>query len=112
MLASIRFSNTAVQANAVQQPVQQRRRTSAIKQSTQRTEHGYFKHKMDTGDHQRTTYVESPLRHAEYLLRTPPYLNQGYKPFEVFYSLPQYSNCTATQIFRLCCKKLREILRA
>jgi len=38
ILASFRFSNTAVQRLLVQQPVQQRRRTSAIKQSTQRTE--------------------------------------------------------------------------
>src|SRR5260370_14114859 len=38
MLAFMRFSNTAVQANAVQQPIQQRRRTSAKIQNTQRTE--------------------------------------------------------------------------
>ncbi len=68
ILASFRFSNTAVQRLLVQQPVQQRRRTSAIKQNTQRTEHGCFQHKMDRGEHQRTTYVESPLRH--YLFTT------------------------------------------
>jgi hypothetical protein len=49
---SLKASNTAVPSNAVQQLVQQRRRTSAIKQSTQRTEHAYFKHKMDKGEHQ------------------------------------------------------------
>src|SRR5258708_27586045 len=38
ILASFRFSNTAVQENAVQQPIQQRRRTSAKIHNTQRTE--------------------------------------------------------------------------
>src|SRR6266849_1395118 len=70
ILASIRFSNTTVQENAVQQPIQKRRRTSAKNNSTQRTEPSCFKHKKDKGKHQRTTQVESPLRHAEYFLRT------------------------------------------
>ena len=44
-------SNTAVHEDAVQQPVQQRRRT----------EHGCFQHTMDMGEHQRTRHVESPF---------------------------------------------------
>ena len=72
ILASIRFSNIAVQENAVQQPVQQRRRTSAKNNNTQRTERSSFQHTMHTGEHQRTGCVESPLRHAEQNTRSPP----------------------------------------
>jgi len=70
--ASIRFTNTAVQRFLVQQPVQQRRRTSAIKHNTLRTEKSHFKHAKDKGEHQRTRHVESPLRHVEYFIRTSP----------------------------------------
>jgi hypothetical protein len=94
--ASMRFSNTAVQRLLVQQPIQQRQRTSAKNNSTQRTYNADFKHKMDTGERLRTTCVESPLRHAEDFIRTPPELKQGYKPLEAFLFLPLYSNSTAT----------------
>jgi hypothetical protein len=60
--ASIRCSNTAGQANAVQQPVQQRRQTSAKKDNTLWTVKGLFKHGKDTDEHRRTRHVESPLR--------------------------------------------------
>ena len=63
IIASIRFSNAVIQENTVQQPIQQRRRTSAINSNTLRTEKSHFKHKMDKSEHQRTTHVESPLRH-------------------------------------------------
>ena len=66
ILASMRFSNTAVQENAVQQPIQQRRRTSAKNNNTQRTEHSCFKHKKDKDERQRTSQVESPLRHYSF----------------------------------------------
>ena len=59
--ASMRFSNTAVQRLLVQQPIQQRQRTSAKNNSTQRTYNADFKHKMDTGERLRTTCVESSL---------------------------------------------------
>jgi len=61
--ASMRFSNTAVQRLLEQQPIQQRQRTSAKNNSTQRTYNADFKHKMDTGERLRTTCVESPLRY-------------------------------------------------
>ena len=54
--------NTAVQSLFVQHPVQQRRRTSAIKQSSQRTVKSHCNHGKDSSEHQRTTCVESPLR--------------------------------------------------
>ena len=39
-----------------------------------------------------------PFGSSEYLLRTPPYLKQGYKGLEVFSSFPLYSNAaTALQ---------------
>jgi hypothetical protein len=72
ILASFGFSNTAVPEKAVQQPVQQRRRASAIKNITLRTENSRFKHKKNKCEHQRTTLVESPFGSSEYLLRTPP----------------------------------------
>jgi hypothetical protein len=80
--ASIRFSNIAVQENAVQQPVQQRRRTSAKNNNTQRTERSSFQHTMHTGEHQRTGCVESPLRHAEQNTRSPEELKRLYKGLE------------------------------
>ena len=54
--------------SAVQQrlPVQQRRRTSAHKNNTLRTEKSSFKHRKDKGIHQRTRCVESPLRHSSF----------------------------------------------
>ena len=70
---SKRMSHVA--STAVQQPIQQRRRTSAIKHNTQRTEKSRFKHKKDTGEHQRTTQVESPLRHSSFF-----YVHQ--RPFQ------------------------------
>ena len=33
------------------------------KDDTQRTENGRFKHKMNEGEHQRTSHAESPLRY-------------------------------------------------
>lgn len=108
ILASIRFSNTAVQENAVQQPIQQRRRTSAKIQNTQRTEQSCFKHKKDKGEHQRTTQVESPLRQSEFFLRTLSELKLGYKGLEIllFFILVQqpYSNGgrVLEPIFRRC----------
>ena len=62
------LSNTAVQRLLVQQ----RRRTSAIHSNTLQTEKSRFKHRKGRDEHQRTTYVESPLRHAEDFLRIPP----------------------------------------
>jgi hypothetical protein len=58
---SLKALNTAVQENAVQQPVQQRRRTSAHKNNTLRTVKSHFKHRTDKGEHQRTMHVESPF---------------------------------------------------
>jgi len=40
--------------------------------------------------------AKSPLRHAEYLLRTPPWLKQGYKGLEASLFSHLYSNGTAT----------------
>ena len=104
--ASIRFSNTAVQRLLVQR----RRRTSAIKQSMQRTEHRCFKHEKDTGEHQQTTHVESPFRHAEFLLRTIPELK--YRNKALFIVQPETLLQWHCQGFRLFWKyKSRAVAR-
>ena len=60
------LSNTAVQRLLVQK----RRRTSAIKQNTQRTERSCFKHRRGKGECQRTTHAVSPFGIPRFL-RTP-----------------------------------------
>jgi hypothetical protein len=72
---SLKASNTAVQHLLVQQPVQQRRRTSAKNNNTLRTEKSHFEHTMDMGEHQRTGCVESPLRQCR-VFATSPTLSQ------------------------------------
>jgi hypothetical protein len=43
---------------------------------------------------------ESPLRHAEDFIRTPPWLKQGYKRLEVLWLVPLYSNGYNSTIIR------------
>jgi hypothetical protein len=43
-----------------------------------------------------STELESPLGHAEYFIRIPPWLKQGYKGLEALLFSPLYSNNTAT----------------
>jgi hypothetical protein len=50
---------------------------------------------------ERSLGFDAPLPHAEYLLRTPPYLKQHYKRLEEFLLLPLYSNRTATAVTAL-----------
>ena len=51
--------------------VQQRRRTPAIKHNTRWTTKCHCKHGKDTGERQRTTHVESPLRQFRVFTTNP-----------------------------------------
>ena len=66
---------------------------------------------MDVSSTKRTTkdtgeqsVSSPPFDSAEYLLRTPPYLKQGYKLLEASLNSPLYSNCCRAlePIFRRC----------
>ena len=93
---------TAVPENAVQQPVQQRRQTTTINNNTLRTEKSRFKHKEDTGEHQQTTCVESPLRHYTFFfvhIGPPVSVLRSKCPSNVRRNPPK-----SVVVHRLCCQ--------